>query len=66
LEEAIIGGVFWILYQRLLAADAATTRELLPELTEFVLAPYLGPETAREVADAAGPENGEIVPSVEP
>lgn len=55
LEEAIIGGVFWILYQRLLVSDAATTRELLPELAEFVLAPYLGPGAAREVADATAP-----------
>lgn len=65
LEEAIIGGVFWILYQRLLAADATTTRELLPELTEFALAPYLGPGAAREVVDATGPENGETAPTVE-
>ena len=65
LEEAIVGGVFWILYQRLLASGVAAIRELLPELTEFVLAPYLGPGAAREVADATGPENGETVPPVE-
>lgn len=50
LEEALIGGVFWILYQRLLAADAKAIGELLPELVEFALTPYLGAEAARGVA----------------
>jgi AcrR family transcriptional regulator len=50
LEEAIIGGVFWILYQRLLDSDPEALNELLPELIEFALTPYLGPEKAREVA----------------
>ena len=56
LEEAIIGGVFWILYQRLTISRPETIRELLPELVEFALTPYLGPEAAGEVAtaDAAG------------
>jgi AcrR family transcriptional regulator len=49
LEEAIVGGVFWIVYQRLVAAEAETVTELLPELVEFVLAPYLGSEAAREL-----------------
>jgi len=46
LEEALIGGVFWILYQRLLDKDAAGVEELLPELVEFTLTPYLGAEAA--------------------
>ncbi len=50
MEEAIIGGVFWIVYQRLVAGGAATIPELLPELIEFALTPYLGAEVAREVA----------------
>jgi AcrR family transcriptional regulator len=50
LEEAMIGGVFWILYQRLAISQPETTVELLPELVEFVLTPYLGAERAREVA----------------
>lgn len=44
LEEAIVGGVFWIVYQRLVTGKAETITELLPELVEFVLTPYLGPE----------------------
>jgi AcrR family transcriptional regulator len=50
LEEALIGGVFWILYQRLSVDDSAGVEELLPELVEFALTPYLGAEAARAVA----------------
>jgi len=50
LEEALIGGVFWILYQRLLLDDPQRITELLPELVEFALTPYLGAESARAVA----------------
>lgn len=58
LEEALIGGVFWILYQRLLA-ETEQIEELLPELVEFTLTPYLGAEAAREVAATkAGADRG--------
>jgi AcrR family transcriptional regulator len=51
LEEALIGGVFWILYQRLsLAETDEQAEDLLPELVEFTLTPYLGAEAARELA----------------
>lgn len=50
LEEALIGGVFWILYQRLLLAETDSVEDLLPELVEFALTPYLGSEAAREMA----------------
>ena len=50
LEEAIIGGVFWIVYQRLAVAEATAVPELLPEVVEFALTPYLGAEAARGVA----------------
>lgn len=50
LEEALIGGVFWILYQRLLLVGTEQIEELLPELVEFTLTPYLGTGAAREVA----------------
>jgi AcrR family transcriptional regulator len=49
LEEALIGGIFWILYQRLTSAEAGRIEELLPELVEFCLTPYLG-ASARELA----------------
>jgi AcrR family transcriptional regulator len=50
LEEALIGGVFWIVYQRLTSSQLEAISELLPELAEFTLTPYLGAEGAHEVA----------------
>lgn len=49
LEEAIVGGVFWIVYQRLVATGSEAILELLPELAEFALTPYLGSRAAREL-----------------
>ena len=54
LEEALIGGVFWIVYQRLTEPQADKIVELLPELTEFILTPYLGLEAAGEIAAGSG------------
>ena len=50
MEEAIIGGVFWIVYQRLVVAEPDSAPELLPEVVEFALTPYLGAEAARKIA----------------
>ena len=50
LEEALIGGVFWIVYQRLTGPEPDKIGELLPELTEFILTPYIGADAAGEVA----------------
>jgi AcrR family transcriptional regulator len=50
MEEAIIGGVFWIVYQRLATVEVNDAPQLLPEVVEFALTPYLGAETARKVA----------------
>ena len=50
LEEALIGGVFWIIYQRLVGPAPAQVGELQPELTEFILKPYLGADEAAEIA----------------
>jgi AcrR family transcriptional regulator len=50
LEEAIIGGVFWIVYQRLTVSDLKGIPELLPEIVEFALTPYLGAEAAGKIA----------------
>ena len=50
LEEALIGGVFWIIYQRLTGREPSRITELLPELIEFILTPYLGAEKASDIA----------------
>jgi AcrR family transcriptional regulator len=53
LEETIVGGIFWILYQRLVMGQAGAIEELLPELVEFSLAPYVGVKAARRTAAKA-------------
>jgi AcrR family transcriptional regulator len=50
MEEAIVGGVFWIVHQRLVLGQVEGMENLLPELVEFALTPYLGAETARAMA----------------
>lgn len=54
LEEAIIGGVFWIIYQRLVAGDIDDIEALLPGLVEFALTPYVGADAARNLAAGNG------------
>jgi len=52
MEEAIAGGVFWILYKRVTGCPVEDVEQLLPEIVEFVLTPYLGAEAACEVSAA--------------
>ncbi len=47
LEETIVGGIFWIVYQRIIAGDTEGIEELLPDLVEFALTPYLGSDAAK-------------------
>jgi AcrR family transcriptional regulator len=56
MEEAIIGGVFWLVYQRLVVGEPDAIEDLLPELIEFALTPYLGADAAREAASASDDE----------
>lgn len=48
LEETIIGGVFWIVYQRIILGEAEQIEQLRPELVEFALTPYIGAEAAKK------------------
>lgn len=47
LEETVIGGVFWIVYQRIILGEAEQIEQLRPELVEFSLTPYIGAEAAK-------------------
>lgn len=47
IAEALVGGIFWIVYGVLAESPAGEVEELLPELVEFALTPYLGREAAR-------------------
>jgi AcrR family transcriptional regulator len=40
--ETLVGGVAWIIYQQIRRGEAERAEDLLPELMEFMLAPYLG------------------------
>lgn len=42
LEETLVGGVAWILQQRIRSDEAEVVGRLLPELSGFVLSPYRG------------------------
>jgi AcrR family transcriptional regulator len=42
MEESLAGGVAWILQQQIRRGEAESAAELLPELSQFVLSPYLG------------------------
>jgi AcrR family transcriptional regulator len=56
LEETVIGGIFWVIYQRIMAGETERIVELLPELVEFALTPYLGAEAAKRSASEQRPE----------
>lgn len=42
IEESLVGGVAWILQLQIRKGGVERVPELLPELSQFVLAPYLG------------------------
>lgn len=51
--ETLVGGVAWIVYQQIRRGEAERAEDLLPELTDFMLAPYLGAELAQAAAEGA-------------
>lgn len=42
IEETLVGGVVWIAYQQIRREEAERAADLLPELSEFMMAPYVG------------------------
>jgi AcrR family transcriptional regulator len=52
LEDLIIGGVVWMVHQRLLRNEIDEIPGLLPTMLEFALVPYLGEARAAEVIAA--------------
>lgn len=59
LEETVVGGIFWIVYQRIVLGEAERIERLLPELVEFALTPYVGAEAARGAAAELGVEGSD-------
>jgi AcrR family transcriptional regulator len=52
LEDSIVGGIVWMVHQRLLHNEVAEIRGLLPAMLKFALTPYVGDE--RSAALLAG------------
>ena len=40
IEETLVGGVAWIVYQQIRRDETDKAKDLLPELSEFMLAPF--------------------------
>ncbi|MFT3864766.1 MAG: TetR/AcrR family transcriptional regulator [Solirubrobacterales bacterium] len=49
-EEALVGGMISLISRRVVAGQADELESLLPDLTEFVLAPYVGHDEAAKIA----------------
>ncbi|HEU5141926.1 MAG TPA: TetR/AcrR family transcriptional regulator [Solirubrobacterales bacterium] len=49
-EEALVGGMVSLISRRIIAGRTAELEELLPDLVEFTLTPYLGSKEASKVA----------------
>ncbi len=49
-EEALVGGMVSLISRRIIAGKAEELEELLPDLVEFTLTPYLGSEQAAKIA----------------
>jgi AcrR family transcriptional regulator len=51
-DEAVVGGIASLLGRRILAGEAERIDELLPDVLEFALTPYLGATEARRIISA--------------
>ncbi len=51
-EEALVGGMVSLISRRIIAGKVDDLEELLPDLVEFTLTPYLGSAEAAEIAKA--------------
>jgi len=49
-EEALVGGMVSLISRRIIAGKTEDLEELLPDLVEFTLTPYLGSEEAAKIA----------------
>jgi AcrR family transcriptional regulator len=52
-EDSLLGGLIVLTARSLLAAEPSSLEDLLPDLVDFALAPYLGPKQAKELAAQA-------------
>jgi AcrR family transcriptional regulator len=66
LEVAIAGGIAWLVHQRLVRGEGGGDhlRDLLPEMIQITLTPYVGEERARQTARAAANRESVVLPKV--
>jgi AcrR family transcriptional regulator len=53
IEETVVGGLYWLLYYAFLEESPKSVEDMLPQLTEFLLLPFVGAEAGRR-STAAG------------
>jgi AcrR family transcriptional regulator len=49
-EDSLLGGLIVLTARSLLAGEPSSLEDLLPDLVDFVLSPYLGPDEAKKLA----------------
>ncbi len=52
IEETVVGGLYWLLYYAFLDESPKGVEEMLPQLTEFLLLPFVGADAARRATAA--------------
>jgi AcrR family transcriptional regulator len=58
IAETLVGGVAWIVYQQIRRGDAERAEDLLPELTDFMLGPFLGEGVVEAAVEGAADKKG--------
>jgi AcrR family transcriptional regulator len=53
IEETLVGGVAWIVYQQIRRGEVEKAEDLLPELSEFMLAPFQDQAPAKKAKKRA-------------
>lgn len=51
-QDSVVGGLYWLVYHAVLSSPPEDLEDLLPELTEFALIPFVGVAEARRAARA--------------
>jgi AcrR family transcriptional regulator len=52
-EDSIVGALVSLAARKVAAGEAAALEDLLPDFTQFILSPYLGPDEAERLAAAS-------------
>lgn len=60
LEEAIVGGLAWLLQQRLVQGEFEGAEAYLPDVLELALVPYVGKEEAARLLAASGRDDSSM------